>query len=155
MTIDVAIESTIESPPDDVFAAIADLEAWPSWLIASGIKAVRREREGVPIVGERLVVEQNAAGRAGTFDAEVTVVDPGARFGLRGRDRDGVTIEIEAVVSEAAESAGRVSDLRWSIRIGLPLRYRVFESMARPQVERAALLDVESLRQRLEAAARH
>jgi hypothetical protein len=66
-----------------------------------------------------------------------------------------VTIEIEAVVSEAAESAGRVSDLRWSIRIGLPLRYRVFESMARPQVERAALLDVESLRQRLEAAARH
>jgi uncharacterized protein YndB with AHSA1/START domain len=79
MTIDVAIESTIESPPDDVFAAIADLEAWPSWLIASGIKAVRREREGVPIVGERLVVEQNAAGRAGTFDAEVTVVDPGAR----------------------------------------------------------------------------
>jgi uncharacterized protein YndB with AHSA1/START domain len=155
MTIDVAIESTIESPPDDVFAAIADLEAWPSWLIASGIKAVRREREGVPIVGERLVVEQNAAGRAGTFDAEVTVVDPGARFALRGRDRDGVTIEIEAVVSEAAESAGRVSDLRWSIRIGLPLRYRVFESMARPQVERAALLDVESLRQRLEAAARH
>jgi uncharacterized protein YndB with AHSA1/START domain len=155
MTIDVAIESTIESPPDDVFAAIADLEAWPSWLIASGIKAVRREREGVPIVGERLVVEQNAAGRAGTFDAEVTVVDPGARFALRGRDRDCVTIEIEAVVSEAAESAGRVSDLRWSIRIGLPLRYRVFESMARPQVERAALLDVESLRQRLEAAARH
>jgi uncharacterized protein YndB with AHSA1/START domain len=138
-----------------VFAAIADLEAWPSWLIASGIKAVRREREGVPIVGERLVVEQNAAGRAGTFDAEVTVVDPGARFARRGRDRDGVTIEIEAVVSEAAESAGRVSDLRWSIRIGLPLRYRVFESMARPQVERAALLDVESLRQRLEAAARH
>lgn len=154
MSIDVAVESAIECRPDDLFAAIADLDAWPSWLIASGIKAVRREREGLPMVGERLVVEQNAAGRAGTFDAEVTVVDPGARFALRGRDGDGVTIEIEADVSEAAESAGRVSDLQWSIRIGLPLRYRMFESMARPQVERAALLDIEGLRVRLEAAGR-
>ncbi len=42
----------------------------------------------------------------------------------------------------------------WSIRIGLPLRYRLLESMARPQVERAALLDVEALRRRLEAQAR-
>jgi hypothetical protein len=38
------------------------------------------------------------------------------------------------------------TELRWTIRIGLPLRYRVFESMARPQVERAALLDIEGLR---------
>jgi uncharacterized protein YndB with AHSA1/START domain len=154
MAIEVAIESTIERPPAEVFAAIADLEEWPVWLVASGIRSVRRERDGLPAVGERLVVEQDAAGRAATFDAEVTVIDPGARFALRGSDRDGVTIHIEAVVSAAAGSAGRMSDLWWSIRIGLPLRYRVLESMARPQVQRAALLDVESLRQRLEAAAR-
>ena len=101
------------------------------------------------------VVEQDAAGRSATFDAEVTALDPGSRFALRGRDRDGVTIEIEAVVSAAAETAGAATDLWWAIRIGLPLRYRMFEPMARPQVERAALLDIEGLRVRLEAAARH
>ena len=154
MAIDVAIESTIERPPDEVFATVADLDGWPGWLIASGIRAVRRDRDGLPVPGERLVVEQDAAGRSAKFDAEVTVVEPGSRFALRGRDRDGVTIEIEAVVSAAAESAGAATDLWWAIRIGLPLRYRMFESMARPQVERAALLDVEGLRVRLEAAGR-
>ena len=56
MAIDVGIESTIERSPEDVFAAVADLEGWPSWLIASGIRAVRRERPGMPVAGERLVV---------------------------------------------------------------------------------------------------
>jgi uncharacterized protein YndB with AHSA1/START domain len=154
MAIDVAIESTIERPPADVFGEIVDLDGWPSWLVASGIRAVRRDQAGEPVSGERLVVEQDAAGRSATFDAEVTAVEPGSRFALRGRDRDGVTIDIEAVVSAAAESAGGATDLWWAIRIGLPLRYRMFESMARPQVERAALLDIEALRVRLEAAGR-
>jgi uncharacterized protein YndB with AHSA1/START domain len=154
MAIDVAIESTIERTPDEVFATIANVDGWPGWLIASGIRAVRRDREGLPEPGERLVVEQDAAGRSATFDAEVTVVVPGSRFALRGRDRDGVTIDIEAVVSATPESEGPATDLWWAIRIGLPLRYRMFESMARPQVERAALLDIEGLRVRLEAARR-
>ena len=153
MAIEVAIESTIERPPDEVFAAIADLDGWPGWLVASGIRAVRREHRGEPVPGERLVVEQDAAGRSATFDAEVVALEPGSRFALRGRDRDGVTIDIEAAVS-AAESGGAATDLWWAIRIGLPLRYRMFESMARPQVERAALLDIEGLRVRLEAAGR-
>ena len=151
MAIEVAIESTIERPPDEVFATIADLDGWPGWLVASGIRAVRREQGGEPVPGERLVVEQDAAGRSATFDAEVVALEPGSRFALRGRDRDGVTIDIEAVVSAAAESDAAATDLWWAIRIGLPLRYRMFESMARPQVERAALLDVEGLRIRLEA----
>ena len=154
MAIEVAIESTIDRPPPEVFATIADLDGWPGWLVASGIRAVRRDRAGQPLPGERLVVEQDAAGRSATFDAEVTAVEPGSRFALRGRDRDGVTIDIEAVVSAAAESGGAATDLWWAIRIGLPLRYRMFESMARPQVERAALLDIEALRVRLEAAGR-
>ena len=152
MAIEVAIESTIERPSDEVFATIADLDGWPGWLVASGIRAVRREIAGEPIAGERLVVEQDAAGRSAIFEAEVTALEPGSRFALRGRDRDGVTIDIEAVVSAAAESGGAATDLWWAIRIGLPLRYRMFESMARPQVERAALLDIEALRVRLEAA---
>jgi uncharacterized protein YndB with AHSA1/START domain len=153
MAIDVAIDSTIERPPDDVFAAVADLDSWPAWLVASGIRSVRRERSGEPVEGERLVVEQNAAGRAGTFDAQVTAYDPGRRIALRGRDREGVRIDIDAVVLPTPGADGRTTELQWSIRISLPLKFMLFESMARPQVERAALLDVESLRLRLESPA--
>src|SRR4029078_13739195 len=67
MSIDVAIDSTIERTADDVFAAVADIDAWPTWLIASGIRSVRRERTGEPWVGELMVVEQTAAGRSAPF----------------------------------------------------------------------------------------
>jgi uncharacterized protein YndB with AHSA1/START domain len=157
MAIDVAIESTIERPPAVVFARIADLAAWPGWLIASGIRSVRRTAQGLPVIGERLVVEQDAAGRAATFEATVTAFEPDRRLALRGRDPDGVTIDISAQVDAATGSDGThasATELRWSIRIGLPLRYRVFESLARPQVERAALLDIEALRLAVEAAPR-
>ena len=40
--------------------------------------------------------------------------------------------------------------LRWSLRLGLPLRYRMFESMVGPQAKRAAALDLEAFKQRLE-----
>jgi uncharacterized protein YndB with AHSA1/START domain len=153
MAIEVTVESTIERPPDEVFAAIADLDAWPGWLIASGIRSVERDRSGPPVEGERLIVEQNAAGRFARFDAEVMVIEPGVGLALRGRDRDGISIEIEASVHSVLHSE-QATHLLWSIRVGLPLRYRVFESMARPQVERAARLDVESLRLRLEGATR-
>ena len=153
MAIDVAVDSTIARPPDDVFATVADLDAWPRWLVASGIRAVRRERAGEPVEGERLVVEQDAAGRAATFDAEVTAYEPGHRIALRGRDREGVRIDMEAVVVPTPGSDGDTTELQWSIRIRLPLKYMLFESMARPQVERAALLDIEALRLRLESPA--
>ena len=153
MAIDVAIESTIDAAPDEVFATIADLESWPTWLIASGIRSVARASDRPVAVGERLVVEQDAAGRAGTFEAEVTALEPGHRLALRGRDADGVTIDIDALVQPSTGAAGGAAELRWTLRIGLPLRYRVFESMARPQVERAALLDIEALRLTLERAA--
>jgi len=148
MTIEVAIETTITRPPEDVFASIADIESWPSWLVASGIVAVVRRSTGPLHNGERLTVEQRAAGRAGSFDAQVTGLAPPSRFALHGRDRDGLAIDIEATLAPA----GAGTTLRWSIGIGLPIRYRVFESMARPQVQRAAALDVEALRRRLESA---
>jgi len=146
MAIAVTIESTIARPPEDVFARVADIDAWPSWLIASGIVRVERSTDGPLVAGERLVVEQRAAGRAGTFQASVTALEPPSRFALQGKDEDGVSIDIDAVLAPA--DAG--TSLRWSIRIGLPLRYRMFESMARPQVERAAALDIEALRIGLE-----
>ena len=153
MAIDVAIDSTIERAPDVVFASVADLDGWPTWLVASGIRSVRRERGGEPVEGERLVVEQDAAGRAATFDAQVSAYDPGHRIALRGRDREGVRIDIDAVVLPAPDTDGRATELQWSIRITLPLKYMLFESMARPQVQRAALVDIEALRLRLESPA--
>ena len=151
MAIAVTIEATVSRPPDEVFADIGDIERWPSWLIASGIIRVERSADGPLIEGEHLKVEQRAAGRAGTFEAQVTAFQPPTRLALHGRDGDGVTIDIDAAL--ASDGNGAATSLRWSIRIGLPLRYRMFESMARPQVERAAALDVEALRRRLESTA--
>jgi hypothetical protein len=148
MSIDVVIETPIARPPDEVFARIADVASWPGWLIASGILSVTRTASGRIERGERLSVEQRAAGRAATFDAVIREASPPSRLALEGRDRDGVSIEIDA--SMAAAGAGTA--LRWSIRIGLPFRYRIFESMARPEVERAAALDIERLRRDLESA---
>ncbi len=148
MAIAVTIETTIAGPPAEAFALIGDIAAWPTWLIASGIVRVERSADGPLAEGERLIVDQRAAGRSGTFKATVTAFEPPTRLALHGRDEDGVTIDINAALVPAGEG----TDLRWSIRIGLPLRYRMFESMARPQVERAAALDIEALRRRLESA---
>ena len=147
MAIAVTIETTIARPPADVFARIADIDAWPSWLIASGIVRVVRSSDGPVAEGERLTVDQRAAGRAGTFEARISALQPPSRLALNGRDGDGVTIDIDAELAPADGGA----NLRWSIRIGLPLRYRMFESMARPQVERAAALDIEAFKRRLES----
>jgi len=151
MAIAVTIEATVSRPPAEVFTQVADIERWPSWLIASGIIRVDRSSDGPLVEGEHLKVEQRAAGRAGTFEAQVTALEPPSRLALHGRDGDGVTIDINAALAPGVDGHG--TSLRWTIRIGLPLRYRMFESMARPQVERAAALDVEALRRRLESTA--
>ena len=147
MAIAVTIETTIARPPAEVFDRIADIDAWPSWLIASGIVRVERASDGALTEGERLTVEQRAAGRDGTFEARVTALQAPSRFVLSGRDGDGVSIDIDAALGPEGDG----TRLRWSIRIGLPLRYRMFESMARPQVERAAALDIEAFKRRLES----
>lgn len=161
MAIEIEHTQRIARPPAEVFAFVADLDGWPKWLIASGIVAVAREATltgSIPTAGERMTIEQRAAGRAGTFDVAVTTVEPGIRLALEGKDGDGVRIAIEAVVSPTADGgtdASVTTDLRWSFRIDLPFRYRVFEGMAEPQVRRAALLDLEALRLRLESDAPH
>ena len=147
MAIDVTIETTIAQPPEAVFDRIADVAAWPTWLIAGGIVSVGRGVGGPLLPVEPLTVQQRAAGRFGTFDAVAREVDRPTRLVVEGRDADGVSIEIDATL-EAIEGG---TSLRWSIRIGLPFRYRIFESMARPEVERAAALDIEALRRSLEA----
>lgn len=151
MAIEVTVDRTIERSPAAVFERIADVEAWPEWLIASGITAVRRSRTGPIALGEQLVVQQMAAGRPATFAAEVKTLDVPSRLAVRGRDDDGVSIEIDASLAPTDAADGTATALRWTIRIGLPLRYRILEGIARPQVERAVQLDLEALRRRLES----
>jgi carbon monoxide dehydrogenase subunit G len=147
MTVAVEIETRIARPLDVVFEALTDLERYPEWLIASGIVRVERLDAGPLAVGSRLRISQNVAGRSTVLDGAVTALTPGAAFGLRGKDKDGVTIEIDAILAPD----GAATTLRWSLRLKLPLRYRMFESMVSPQAKRAAALDLEALRQRLES----
>ena len=153
MAIEVTVDTTIERSPQAVFERIADVEAWPAWLIASGITAVHRTSSGPIAHGESLVVEQVAAGRPGTFTAEVAALEVPSRLVVSGRDDDGIWIEIEATLAPTEGTTGTATALRWTIRIGLPFRLRIFEGIARPQVERAVALDLEALRRRLESTA--
>ena len=148
MAVEATITTRIGRPPPDVFAALTAVERYPEWLIASGIVGVERLDAGPLRAGSKLRIRPTVAGRSTVLDGAVTVLAPGAAFGVRGRDKDGITIEIDAVVA-ADDLATR---LRWSARVGLPLRYRMFESMVAPQARKAAALDLEALRRRLRSA---
>jgi uncharacterized protein YndB with AHSA1/START domain len=147
MTIAVEIESRIGRSPADVFAELSAIERFPDWLVASGIVRVERLDGGPLAVGSRVRIAQTVGGRSTVLDGTITKLEPARAFGLRGRDADGVSIEIDATISP--DEPG--TRLRWSLRIGLPLRFRMFESMVAPQVRRAAMLDLEALKRRLES----
>ena len=149
MTISVELETRIARPPAAVFAELVAIERFPEWLIASGIVGVEQLDDGPAAAGSRVRISQRVAGRSTVLDGSITRLDPGTALGLHGRDPDGVTIDIEATV--APDDAG--SRLRWSLRLGLPLRFRMFESLVAPQARRAATLDLEAFRRRLEATA--
>jgi uncharacterized protein YndB with AHSA1/START domain len=147
MAIELEVEVPIARPPADVFALLTAVERWPEWLIASGIVRVERPADAGPLAnGSTLVIEQRVAGRAATLQGQVTAFEPPTHFAVSGRDSDGVTVEIDGRLT----ASGPGSRLRWRLRIGLPLRFRVFESMAKPQVQRAAALDLEAFRLRLD-----
>lgn len=149
MTIAVEIESRIGRSPADVYAELSAIERFPEWLVASGIVRVERLDGGQLAAGSKVRVAQRVGGRSTVLDGTITALEPDRAFGLRGRDPDGVSIEIDAAMSP--DELG--TRLRWSLRIGLPLRFRMFESMVAPQVRRAATLDLEALKRRLESAA--
>ena len=150
MAIDVVVETRIARPIDAVYAELIDLDRWRDWLVATGIERIERTAVGPAIAGERLVIEQQAAGRHGTFEGSVTRVEAPTHLSIAGRDSDGVKIGFEAklVPVDALQTV-----LRFEIRIDLPFRLRIFEGLARPQVERAIEFDVEGFRRRLTSVA--
>jgi uncharacterized protein YndB with AHSA1/START domain len=150
MAIELETGILIARDPAEVFAQLTDVERWPEWLVASGIVGVERLAGDGPLAtGSRLRFDQQVAGRAATLEATVTAIDPPRRFAVGGRDADGITVEIDAELTPD----GAATRLAWRLRIGLPFRYRWLEGMARPQVERAAALDLEAFRRRLDPVA--
>jgi uncharacterized protein YndB with AHSA1/START domain len=150
MAVDVTITTRIGRTPADVFAALVAVERFPEWLIASGIVSVTRADTSPLAVGSRLTIHQVVAGRSAVIAAEITALSPARTLALRGRDPDGVTVQFDAGLAPDGDLA---TTLRWSVRIGLPLKYRMFESMVAPQARKAAALDVEALKRRLESVA--
>jgi uncharacterized protein YndB with AHSA1/START domain len=148
MAISAQFETLIARPIGDVFAQLAAVERFPDWLVASGI--VRVERGPGPLgTGTPLRIEQRIAGRATTLEGAVAAFESPRRLAFRVKDREGISVEAEALLS--AEGPG--TRLRWSVKIGLPLKYRLFESMAAPEARRAAAVDLENLRRQLESVA--
>lgn len=150
MTIAAEIETRIQRPPADVYVALAAVERFPDWLIASGITRVERLDDGALAAGSRVRIAQSVGGRSTVLEGTITRAEPGTAFGVEGRDHDGVSVEIDAALA----SDGEATILRWSLRIGLPLRFRMFESIVAPQIRRAATLDLEALKRRLESSDR-
>jgi hypothetical protein len=149
VSIEARLETTIGRTAQDVFGQLAAVELFPEWLVASGVVRVERLDPGPLKDGSRLLIEQRIAGRATTLEGKVTAFEPGSRFGFQAKDRDGISVEVEALLA----ADGAMCRLRWSLRLGLPLRFRLFESMAAPEVRRAAEADLQRFKQRLEAVA--
>ena len=148
MTIKADIELPIARPPAVVWEHLTALERFPEWLVASGITRV--EREPGPLgAGTRLRIDQRVAGNAAVLDGIVTAWQPPYRFAFRATHPDGITVEAEAAIA----ADGPTSRLRWSLRIGLPLKLRLFEGMAAPEVKRAANTDLLGFKRRLESIA--
>ena len=149
MTITVHLETRIGRPTSAVFAELTALDRYPQWLIATGVTGVELFDPGPLATGSRVRISQSVAGRSTTLEGAVTALEPDRRIALQGKDREGIKVGIDASV--AADGPSTV--LRWQLRVDLPLRYRMFEGMVAPQARRAAGLDLEALKRRLESVA--
>jgi uncharacterized protein YndB with AHSA1/START domain len=145
-TAEVRIARTLEAVWDELTA----IERFPEWLRESGVTRVERP-DGTPLGrGMPLRIEQAIAGRAAQLDGEVTAFEPGRAFGFEARHPDGIRIE---AIAELEPVDPTTTWLGWRLRITLPLRLRLFEGMATPEVRRASAADLFGFKRRLEQVA--
>jgi uncharacterized protein YndB with AHSA1/START domain len=149
MTIKAEIELPIARPVAAVWAELTAVERYPEWLRESGVTGVERE-PGPMGAGTRLRIQQRLAGQVAVLDGIVTAWDPPRRFAFRATHPDGITVEADGLLADE----GQTCRLRWSLRIGLPLRLRLFEGVAAPQAKRAAMTDLLGFKRLLESIAR-
>jgi uncharacterized protein YndB with AHSA1/START domain len=148
VTIKAEIELPIARPAQAVWAELTALERYPQWLRESGVTLV--EREIGPLgAGTRLRIQQQLAGRPALLEGIVTAWQPPQHFAFRATHPDGITVEADALLLDE----GPTCRLRWSLRVGLPLRLRMFEGLAAPQAKRAATTDLLAFKRLLESVA--
>ena len=148
MTLKAELETRIGRSPAAVFAELIALDRYPQWLIATGVTRV-----------EQLDPGHSRPAR----DCALISAWPAGRPRSRGRSRHSNLTAARAPGARprgdqdrhrrlvAAEGPSTV--LRWALRADLPLRYRMFEGMVAPQARRAAALDLEAFKRRLESVA--
>jgi uncharacterized protein YndB with AHSA1/START domain len=149
VTLKAQLETRIGRTPAAVFAELTALDRYPQWLVASGVTGIEVLDPGPLAKGARLRISQSVAGRATTLDGAVTALEPDRLLALQAKDREGIKVGIDASVA----ADGPDTLLRWSLRVDLPLRYRMFEGLVAPQARRAAGLDLEAFKRRLESVA--
>ncbi len=145
----VNLSIAIGRTPDDVFSHVADIERYPEWQVAAGITRVARADDGPLGQGSRFLVDRVTQGMAGTIDGFVTVFEPGQRFAFAGQDSAGFTVEVETVLVPD----GPVTRLEWQMVIGNHGINRFIQPIVTGQIRRAATIDFENFKRRLEAVA--
>ena len=148
MTIKTDIDLPIARTADAVWAELTTLERYPQWLRESGVTQIEREM-GPLGAGTRLRIQQRLAGQPALLEGLVTAWDPPRHFAFRATHPDGITVEADAAILDE----GPTCRLRWSLRIGLPLRLRLFEGVAAPQAKRAATTDLLGFKRLMESVA--
>ena len=150
MAIEVVLETRIGRPIDEVFAISSTSIAGLSGSSRPASGASSEARRGRRSQASRCASSRPRRAGPATFDARVTRVDSPTHLSLSGKDGEGVSIDIGAQLIPVDD---HLTVLRWEVRIGLPFRFRIFECLARPQVERAVALDLEAFKRRLESVA--
>ena len=79
--IRIELTAEIACPPENVFAALTDLEHLPDWQSS----AVSSKAEGPLALGAQIREQRRMMGREIDNELEVTVYDPPRRFALEGR----------------------------------------------------------------------
>jgi uncharacterized protein YndB with AHSA1/START domain len=148
VTINAEIELPIARPASAVWAELTALERYPQWLRESGVTHVEREM-GPLGAGTRLRIRQHLGGRPALLEGIVTAWEPTRHFAFRATHPDGITVEADSLLLDE----GQTCRLRWSLRIGLPLKLRMFEGLAAPQAKRAATTDLLGFKRFLESVA--
>ena len=140
----IRIELTVEiaCPPENVFAALTDLEHLPDWQSS----AVSSKPDGTLAVGTRIRERRRLMGRELDNELEVTAYDPPRRFALEGRSGP-VPLSID---HELVENDGKTV-LRVHAQAEPGALYKLAEPMIKRTAEQELRTDFERLKGRLEA----
>ena len=140
----IRIELTVEiaCPPENVFAALTDLERLPEWQSS----AVSSKADGPLAVGVRVREQRSMLGRELENELEVTAYDTPRRFALEGRS-GAIPLSIN---HELVEEGGKtVLHVRAQAEPGG--LFKLAEPMIKRTAEQELRADFECLKDRLEA----